>query len=252
MKISETQAIIAGGASGLGLATVRELTARGAKVGVLDRNYEALRRVQADLRCAVAEVDIVDDERTGVALNQLADKLGGLRILINCAGIVIGGKLLTRKGPHSYDDFDRMMKVNAYGTFSLMRYGAERIARMEPDEMSERGVIINTASIAAMEGQSGQTAYAASKAAVVGLTLPAARDLGNIGIRVCTIAPGVFETPILHGFDQLSQQAVAHAVFPKELGDPANFAALAAHICENVALNGEVIRIDAGLRIPAR
>ncbi|MER8961242.1 SDR family NAD(P)-dependent oxidoreductase [Mesorhizobium sp. M0701] len=243
-------AIVTGGGSGLGEATARALAAGGARVAVLDLGIERAAKVAADIGGIAVRCDVSDAASGAAAVAEAAETLGAPRILVNCAGIVIGMKTIGKDGPHPLDQYRKVIEVNLIGTFNMVRLVADRTARLEPLQGGERGVIINTASVAAYDGQIGQAAYSASKAGVVGMTLPVARDLARSGIRVCTIAPGIFRTPMMAGMPPEVQDSLAAAVpFPSRLGEPSEYAALALHIIENQMLNGETIRLDGAIRM---
>lgn len=252
MRVAEHTFVITGGASGLGAATAEHLVAQGAAVALLDINQSAveaqaqrLGRNALGLAC-----DICDAEQVQQALAAALKQFGALHGLINCAGIVGAQRILGRQGPHDLDDFARVLNINVIGSFNVLRLVAQVLANNAPNAQGERGVIINTASIAAYDGQLGQAAYAASKGAIVSLTLPAARELAALGIRVMTIAPGIFETPMMAGMTEDVRASLSAAVpFPARLGKPEEYAALAQHIIENSMLNGEVIRLDGALRM---
>jgi NAD(P)-dependent dehydrogenase (short-subunit alcohol dehydrogenase family) len=256
MEIRGSTALVTGGGSGLGEATARELVARGAKVAILD----LARSKGAELAKALgpgalfAEADVADEAQVSAAIERTARELGPLRAVVNCAGIGTPGRVVDKQGqplPLAY--FRKVIEVNLIGTFNVIRLAAARMIQSEPLAGGERGAIVSTASIAAYEGQIGQAAYAASKGGVVGLTLPLARDLASAGIRVCTIAPGLFGTPMLMGLPQPARDALAASIpFPPRLGDPSEYAALVCHILENTMLNGEVIRLDGALRMQPR
>jgi 3-hydroxyacyl-CoA dehydrogenase / 3-hydroxy-2-methylbutyryl-CoA dehydrogenase len=255
MKLEGIGALVAGGASGLGEATARELAARGARVAIVDVNEERARGLADELgESAVpfrADVTSEADVEAGVAA--AVEQLGELRFTVNCAGVGWAERTVSRNGPHQLQPFETVLRINLIGTFNVLRYGAAAMAQNEPDEGGERGAVVMTASIAAFDGQIGQIAYAASKGGVVGLTLPAARDLARQGIRVCTIAPGTFDTPLLAALPQEARDALgAQIPFPSRLGRPAEYAALACHIAENAMLNGETIRLDGALRMPPK
>lgn len=243
-------AIVTGGGSGLGEATARALAAGGARVAVLDLGIERAAKVAADIGGIAVRCDVSDAESGAAAVAEAAETLGAPRILVNCAGIVVGMKTIGKDGPHPLDQYRKVIEVNLIGTFNMIRLVADRTARLEPLQGGERGVIVNTASVAAYDGQIGQAAYSASKAGVVGMTLPVARDLARSGIRVCTIAPGIFRTPMMAGMPQEVQDSLGAAVpFPSRLGEPSEYAALALHIIENQMLNGETIRLDGAIRM---
>lgn len=250
MQITETAAIITGGASGLGEATARHFRANGAQVTLLDRDAERGASVAAEIGAAFAETDVTDETSVKAAIAKAKSEMGRVTAAINCAGIATGEKTLGREGPHSLDGFQRTIDINLIGTFNVARLAAEEIAQNAAAPDGTRGVIINTASIAAFEGQKGQTAYAASKGGIVGLSVPMARDLSRAGIRVMAIAPGIFATPMLLGLPQDVQDGLSQDVtFPKRLGDPDEYASLARFIIECDYLNGEVIRLDGALRM---
>ncbi|TRX72771.1 SDR family NAD(P)-dependent oxidoreductase [Pseudomonas mangiferae] len=255
MQIENKVFLVTGGASGLGAATAEALVAAGARVVLADLNGAALDAKVAELggnaRAVVA--DIADEASAQGAVDAALEAFGGLHGLVNCAGVVAGEKVLGKQGPHGLASFSRVIGVNLIGTFNMLRLAAEAMARGEPDANGERGVVINTASVAAFDGQIGQAAYAASKGGVASLTLPAARELARFGIRVMTIAPGIFETPMMAGMTPEVRDSLAAGVpFPPRLGRPAEYAALVRHIIENSMLNGEVIRLDGALRMAAK
>ncbi|MCV7377450.1 3-hydroxy-2-methylbutyryl-CoA dehydrogenase [Mycobacterium alsense] len=253
MEIKDAVAVVTGGASGLGLATTKRLLDRGAQVVVLDLRGEEAVRELGD-RARFVEADVTDETAVGKALDA-AEAMGTLRINVNCAGIGNAIKTLSKDGPFPLDAFKKVVGVNLIGTFNVLRLAAERIAKTEPVGANgeERGVIINTASVAAFEGQIGQAAYSASKGGVVGMTLPIARDLSRELIRVVTIAPGLFKTPLLGSLPEEAQVSLGKQVpHPARLGDPDEYGALAVHIVENPMLNGEVIRLDGAIRMAPR
>jgi 3-hydroxyacyl-CoA dehydrogenase / 3-hydroxy-2-methylbutyryl-CoA dehydrogenase len=256
MRIDGSAALVAGGASGLGEATARHLHGAGAHVTIADLNAERGEALAGELggRASFAHTDVTQPETVEAAVAQAAGLTdGGLRICVCCAGIGHGERVAGRRGAHALEPFERVIAVNLIGTFNVLRLAAEAMLGNDPLESGERGVCVNTASIAAFDGQIGQIAYSASKGGIVGMTLPAARDLAVGGVRVCTIAPGTFETPLLGGLSEETQRALGEAVpFPSRLGQPSEYAALAAHIVENQMLNGEVIRLDGALRMPPR
>lgn len=246
MDLSTARAIVTGAASGLGAATARHFRDRGAQVTVLDRDPDGA-AFAASIGAGFAHTDVTDEASVSAAIDAAFDRMGGLDVCVNCAGIVVGEKTVGRDGPHGLDSFRRTVDINLVGSFNVLRLAAVRMARNSRDE---NGIIVNTASIAAFDGQAGQAAYAASKAGIAGMTLPIARDLARSGIRVCAIAPGIFATPMLRSLPQDVQDSLAIEVpFPKRLGDPAEFARLAAFIVECAYLNGEVIRLDGALRM---
>ena len=253
MKLSGSVALVTGGASGLGAATVRRLVAGGAKVLIVDRDEARGQALAAELGAAFAKADVTDPAQVE-AVVAAAGKLGTLRIAVSCAGVGFAARTLDRTGkPHDLDIFKTVIGVNLIGTFNVLRLAAAAIAKAEPLEHGERGVIVNTASVAAFDGQIGQIAYAASKAGVAGMTLPAARDLAPAGIRVVTIAPGIFDTPMLGTLPEDRRAALAaDVVFPKRLGDPAEYGGLVAAIVETGYLNAETIRLDGAIRMPPK
>ncbi|MFP5362637.1 MAG: SDR family NAD(P)-dependent oxidoreductase [Thermoleophilia bacterium] len=255
MRIAGAGVLVVGGASGLGEATARALHERGAHVVVADLDAErgAALAVQLGARAQFAAADVTRPDQLELAVTLAAQAPGGLRISIHCAGIGHAERIARGKGPHRPDSFERVVAVNLVGTFHALRLASAAMLANEPGDEGERGVIVNTASIAAYDGQIGQVAYAASKGGVVALTLPAARDLAASGIRVCAIAPGLFDTPLLAGLPAEARTQLAASIpFPPRLGEPAEFAALACHIAENRMLNGEVIRLDGALRMAPR
>jgi NAD(P)-dependent dehydrogenase (short-subunit alcohol dehydrogenase family) len=255
MQIKDKVFVVTGGGSGLGAAVSRLLVAEGGKIVIADVNVVAGEAVAAELGAPARFVatDVTSDEQGQAAIDAALKTFGHLNGLVNCAGVAPGEKILGREGPHHLASFAKAININLIGSFNMLRLAAAAIAREEAGADGERGVIINTASVAAYDGQIGQAAYAASKAGIVGLTLPAARELARHGIRVVTIAPGVFETPMIAGMPQDVQDSLGKSVpFPSRLGRPAEYAALVKHICENTMLNGEVIRLDGALRMGAR
>jgi NAD(P)-dependent dehydrogenase (short-subunit alcohol dehydrogenase family) len=253
MNITGGVALVTGGASGLGLATAKALRAAGAQVVILDLPTSAGAERAAELGDGVvfAAADVRSENDVAAALDT-AEALGRLRVAVNCAGTGNATRTIGRKGVFPLADFTRIIEINLIGTFNVIRLAAERMARLEPVG-EERGVIINTASVAAFEGQIGQAAYSASKGGVVGMTLPIARDLASAQIRVVTIAPGLFDTPLLAGTSEEVRASLgAQVPHPARLGDPAEYAALAAHIVANPMLNGEVIRLDGAIRMAPR
>jgi len=243
-------AIVTGAGSGLGEATARALAAKGAKVALLDLAVDRAEKVAADIGGVAVKCDVASAESGEAAIAEAAARLGPARILVNCAGIAIGVKTVGKDGPHPLDQFAKVVGINLVGTFNMIRLFADRAQALEPLAGGERGVVVNTASVAAYDGQVGQAAYSASKGGVVGMTLPVARDLARSGIRVCTIAPGIFKTPMMTGMPQDVQDSLGAAVpFPPRLGEPSEYAALALHIVENQMLNGETIRLDGAIRM---
>lgn len=250
MNPSGQVAIVTGGGSGLGEATARALAAKGAKVALFDIGIERAEAVAAELGGIAVKCDVSSAEAAEAAIAEVAAKLGTPRILVNCAGIAIAMKTTGKDGAHPLDLYRKVIEVNLIGTFNMIRLFAARVEQAEPLEGGERGVIVNTASVAAYDGQIGQAAYSSSKGGVVGMTLPIARDLARSGIRVMTIAPGIFRTPMLAGLPEDAQKSLGQQVpFPSRLGDPAEYGALASHIVENQMLNGEVIRLDGAIRM---
>ena len=255
MKLDGAVAIVTGGASGLGEATVRTLVAGGARAVILDRPNSPGEALAGELGKAVifAPADVTSEDEVGKAVDKAVATFGGVHICVNCAGVGIAVRTLSKQGPHNLEMFAKVLQVNLIGTFNTLRLAANAMAKNTPNEEKERGVIINTASIAAFDGQIGQAAYSASKGGVVGMTLPIARDLASLGIRVCTIAPGTFDTPMLALLPQEHRDALGAGIpFPSRLGKPMEFAALAKHIVENPMLNGETIRLDGALRMPPK
>jgi NAD(P)-dependent dehydrogenase (short-subunit alcohol dehydrogenase family) len=255
MDLQQMSVLIPGGGSGLGRATAEWLAGQGARVVIADRNVEAAAAVATALGDAahVIQTDVTDEASVQAAVRAAVERFGALHGVVNCAGIALAERVLSKRGPHQASTFVRTLEVNLIGTFHVLRLAAEAMARNQPAPTGERGVIINTASIAAFDGQIGQVAYSASKGGIVGMTLPAARDLAPHGIRVVTIAPGVFETPLLAELPEAARAALVQQIpFPPRLGQPAEYAALVAHIFTNPMLNGEVIRLDGALRMGPR
>jgi NAD(P)-dependent dehydrogenase (short-subunit alcohol dehydrogenase family) len=256
MEIRGRGAVITGGASGLGEATARELARRGAHVALLDLERSPGAEVAKDIggEALFLPADVTQEDEVAAALDRAAERFGGLHVAVSCAGIGSAGRTVDKEGkPFDLRVFRKTVEVNLIGTFNVIRLAAARMLANEPDAEGERGVLVNTASIAAFDGQIGQCAYAASKGGVVGMTLPIARDLARHGIRVCTIAPGLFATPMLMGLPEPARQALASNIpFPQRLGSPPEYAALACHIVENPMMNGETIRLDGALRMPPR
>ncbi|WP_435609092.1 3-hydroxyacyl-CoA dehydrogenase [Pseudomonas knackmussii] len=256
MHIQDKVFLITGGGSGLGAATAKTLVEAGARVLLADVNVEAGAARVAELgedRARFVRTDVTSEVDGRAAVEAALERFGALHGLANCAGIAPADKVLGRNGPHPLESFTRAININLIGSFNMLRLATEAMARNEPDAGGERGVIINTASVAAFDGQIGQAAYAASKAGVVGMTLPIARELARHGIRVMTIAPGIFETPMMAGMPQEVRDSLGAAVpFPPRLGRPDEFAALVRHIIENSMLNGEVIRLDGAIRMAAK
>jgi len=252
MEIKGHAAIVTGGASGLGAATARALAAAGAKVALVDVNEKAASEVAQEIGGIAAACDVADGKSGSDAVKRAAEKHGPARILVHCAGIGPAKRIVGRDGPMPLDDYERVIRVNLIGTFNMMRLVAAGMQSVEPID-GERGVIVSTASVAAFEGQVGQAAYASSKGGVAALTLPAAREFAQFGIRVLAIAPGIFGTPMLKSLPQEAQDSLGASVpFPKRLGEPREFAALVIHCIRNGYLNGEVIRLDGALRMAPR
>lgn len=255
MHIANKNFIVSGAASGLGAATAEMLIEAGAQVMLVDLNAEAVAAKAQALgpKARYAVADISQEAAAKAAVDAAVEAFGSLHGLVNCAGVVGAEKILGKQGPHGLDSFSRVININLVGSFNLLRLVAAAMAETEAGAEGERGVIINTASIAAYDGQIGQAAYAASKGAIASLTLPAARELARFGIRVMTIAPGIFETPMMAGMPQEVRDSLATGVpYPPRLGRPQEYAALARHIIENSMLNGEVIRLDGALRMAAK
>jgi NAD(P)-dependent dehydrogenase (short-subunit alcohol dehydrogenase family) len=253
MDIKGQTAIVTGGASGLGAATARMLAAAGAKVALFDVDAKNAATVAAEINGLAVHCDVADAAATEAAFAKAAADHGPARILINCAGIGPAKRIVGRDGPTPLAEFERVIRINLIGTFNTMRLAAAAMQGLPPLEDGERGVIISTASVAAFEGQIGQAAYAASKGGVVALVMPAAREFSQFGVRVNAIAPGIFATPMLLSLPVPAQESLAASLpFPKKLGDPSQFAALVRHMIENRYLNGEVVRLDAALRMAPR
>ncbi len=253
MKLENISAIVTGGASGLGAATARALAAAGAKVAILDMNFLLAQKIADEIGGIAVECNVADEASAKNAITIAKEKFGVAKVLINCAGIGPSARIVGKNGPMPLSDFSKVIHVNLIGSFNMMRLAAAEmiIANAMPD--GERGVIISTASVAAYEGQIGQAAYAASKGGIVSLTLPAAREFAQFGIRVNAIAPGLFLTPLLEGLSDEAKQSLSTAIpFPKRLGAADEFARLVLHIIDNSYINGEVIRIDGGLRMQAK
>ena len=253
MEIRGHAAIVTGGGSGLGGATARMLAGAGAKVAIFDVNQQAAAEVAIDINGLAMKCDVADSASTEAAFAKATADHGPARILVNCAGIGTAKRIVGKEGPMPLADYERIIRVNLIGTFNAMRLAAAAMSTLDPLTDGERGVIISTASVAAFEGQIGQAAYASSKGGVVSLVMPAAREFAQFGVRVNAIAPGIFLTPMLMGLTPQAQESLAASLpFPKKLGDPAQFAALVRHLIENTYINGEVIRIDAALRMAPR
>jgi NAD(P)-dependent dehydrogenase (short-subunit alcohol dehydrogenase family) len=252
MEIKDSTFVVTGGASGLGAATVEMFVAQGGNVIIADLAREAGEAFASKLgkQATFVECDVSKEEHAQAAVAAAVKQFGGLQGLVNCAGIAIGEKTVGRDGPHRLESFARVININLIGTFNMIRIAADQMVKQEANAEGERGVIVNTASVAAFDGQIGQAAYSASKGGVVGMTLPIARDLSRNGIRVLTIAPGIFETAMLKGMPADIQESLGKQVpFPSRLGRPAEYAQLVQSICSNVMLNGEVIRLDGAIRM---
>jgi 3-hydroxyacyl-CoA dehydrogenase / 3-hydroxy-2-methylbutyryl-CoA dehydrogenase len=255
MKLEGVGTLVAGGGSGLGAATARALAARGARVAVVDIDGDRAAGVAGELGGSGVSfrADVTSEAEVEAAVAGAADAFGPLRFAVSCAGVGWAERVVGRNGPAQLQPFETVVRINLIGTYNVLRMSAAAMAGNEPDEDGDRGAVVMTASIAAFDGQIGQTAYSASKGGVVGLTLPAARDLARLGIRVCTIAPGTFDTPLLAALPEDAREELGRQIpFPSRLGRPEEFAALACHIAENQMLNGETIRLDGALRMPPR
>src|SRR4249920_453314 len=252
MDISKSTFIVTGGGSGLGAATVEMIVASGGNAIIADVNRTAGEALALSLgqRTRFIETDVTREEHAKAAVDLALKAFGGLQGLVNCAGIGLGEKTVGKEGPHALASFTRVIAVNLIGTFNMIRLAAEAMAKQQPNAAGERGIIVNTASVAAFDGQIGQAAYSASKGGIVGMTLPIARDLARSGIRVLTIAPGIFETPMLKGLPKQVQDSLGLQVpFPSRLGRPSEYAALVKHMAENEMLNGETVRLDGAIRM---
>ncbi|MCP4620443.1 MAG: SDR family NAD(P)-dependent oxidoreductase [Bradyrhizobium sp.] len=253
MLLKDQAAIVTGGASGLGAATARKLASLGARVAVCDLNTKLAETVAAEIKGVAVTCNVADAASAEAAVAAAEKAHGPARVLVNCAGIGVAKRVIGKEGPMPFADFDRVIQVNLNGTFNMIRLATTAMSKLEPLATGERGVVINTASVAAYDGQIGQAAYSASKGGIVGMTLPIARELAQFGIRVLTIAPGLFLTPLLAGLPQEAQDSLAAAIpFPRRLGQADEFASLAAHMIDNPYLNGEVVRLDAALRMAPR
>ena len=253
MKLGETRALVTGGASGLGEATVRAINAGGGKVAILDMDSVRGKKLAEELGSSTifCKTDVTNEDSVKSAIEKTMDSFGKLNVVLNFAGIAIAVKTLGRDGPHDLNLYKKVVDVNLNGTFNVSRLAAEYISKNTPNESGLTGLIVNTASVAGYDGQKGQAAYAASKAGVIGLTLPMARDLASYGVRVNTIAPGLIITPMLESLPEEAQEALSNQpLLPRRLGKPAEIAHLACFMIENEYLNGEVIRLDAGIRLP--
>ena len=255
MNVKDCKSVVTGGASGLGEACVRNIVAGGGKAAIWDLQADRAERLIAELGPSVifANTDVTSDESVQAAVKKTMEAFGAINCAINCAGVGDPGKVLSKKGPMPLTFFNRVVQINLVGTFNVIRLTVEQMVKNTPNEDGEKGVIINTASVAAFDGQVGQPAYSASKAGVVGMTLPLARECAEYGVRVMTIAPGLFNTPMLAILPKEAREALGKMVpFPPRLGDPSEYAKLAQHIIENPMLNGEVIRLDGAIRMAAR
>lgn len=254
MELKDTIVLITGGGSGLGAAAAYYLAKKGARIAILDTSKEAIDRVVSDLKCIGILCDISNEEDIKKALDQVNQTLGIPRVCINCAGILDGGRIVGREGPMKADLFRKVIGINLIGTFMVMELALANMMKLQPvPETEERGVVINVASVAAYEGQLGQVAYSASKGGIMGMTLPAAREMGEYGIRVVSIAPGVFETPMMQkASDKVRSGLLESAIFPKRFGLPEEFAKLIAHIIDNPMMNGDTIPLDGAMRMPPR
>ena len=252
MKISEARAIVTGGASGLGEATVRRIVEQGGKAAILDLSEERGKALVEELggQTIFIKTDVTSEEEISNAISKAIESFGAINTVVNCAGIGVAGKLLSRKGVHSLDMFSKVISINLIGTFNVIRLASEQMSKNEANELGERGVIINTASVAAFDGQIGQAAYSASKGGIVSMTLPIARELAAYGIRVMTIAPGLFHTPMFDSLPEEARDSLGKMVpFPQRLGYPEEYALLAESILINPMLNGETIRLDGAIRM---
>ncbi|MGD8310835.1 MAG: 3-hydroxyacyl-CoA dehydrogenase [Chromatiales bacterium] len=250
MDIKGHTAIVTGGASGLGGATARRIAAAGGKVAIFDFNEELAKQTADKIGGKAYVVDVTDSAKVQEQVEAVAADLGDIRACINCAGTGIAVRTVSKNGPHNIDAYRKIIEINLIGTFAVLSQAAWQMSQLDPLDGGERGVIVNTASVAAFDGQIGQAAYAASKGGVVGMTLPVARDLASMGIRVCTIAPGLFNTPLLQGLpDEAKASLGAQVPFPSRLGEPDEYAQLAMQIVENPMLNGETIRLDGAIRM---
>ena len=255
MEIRDSVALVTGGASGLGEACVRSLLDRGAKVAILDFAEERGERLASEIGASAlfCLADITREQDVQRAIDRTVEAFGGINIAVNCAGVGIPAKVLGREGPMSMDHFNRVIQINLMGTMNVVRLAAEKMVKNKGNDDGEKGVMVNVASVAAFDGQIGQAAYSASKAGVVGMTLPIAREFAEYGIRIMTVAPGIFRTPMLEALPENVQEALGKMVpFPRRLGEPREFAALVRHIVENPMLNAEVIRLDGALRMSAK
>ena len=255
MDIKDVVALVTGGASGLGEASILELVKNGAKAVIIDVDSEKGEKLAAKIgaNAIFVKTDITGEADVRQAIQKAVEAFGKINVVINCAGVVNPGKLIGRKGPLPLDSFNKVLQINLVGTLNVIRLAVEQMMNNTPGAEGEKGVIINSASIAAFEGQIGQAAYSASKAGIVGMTLPIAREISDYGIRIVTIAPGIFETPMMAGLPPAVKEDMARTVpFPKRLGKPVEFAKMALHIIDNIMLNGCCIRLDGALRMPPK
>ena len=255
MNVKDKVAIITGGASGLGEACLRNLVKDGAKVAIIDIDADRSEKLINELGSQVlfVKVDVTNSESAEIGIQKVVTSFGAIDIAINCAGVGTPAKVFSKKGAQPLEVFNRVVQINLVGTFNIVRLAVEQMIKNQPDANGERGVIINTGSVAAFDGQIGQAAYSATKAAVVGMTLPIARECAEYGIRIMTICPGIFETPMMAGFPDHVRDSLGKMVpFPSRMGKPAEFAALTRHIIDNPYLNGEVIRLDGAIRMAAK
>lgn len=253
MEANEIKAVVTGGASGLGEGTVREIVAGGGRAAIFDMNEERGRDIAAELGDAAmyCRVDVTSEAEVGAALDQVADAFGGINAVVNCAGIAIGQKITSKGEAHPLDKYRKVLDINVTGTFNVMRLAVLHMERNDPNEDGERGAIVNTASIAAFDGQKGQAAYSASKGAIVASNLPIARDLGRSGIRINTIAPGMFMTPMATGLgDEMVAELSKDIIFPKRFGKPSEYGRLAVFMLTHPYINGETVRLDGAIRLP--
>ena len=255
MNHKDVVALVTGGASGLGEASILELVKKGAKVVVIDVDADKGEKLAANIgaNAIFVKTDVTSETDVRQTIQKAVDAFGKINVVINCAGVVNPGKLIGRKGPLPLDAFNKVLQINLVGTLNVIRLAVEQMMNNKPDEEGEKGVIINTASIAAFEGQIGQVAYSASKAGIVGMTLPIAREISDYGIRIVTIAPGIFETPMMAGLPPAVKEDMAKTVpFPRRLGKPQEFAKMVLHIIDNVMMNGCCVRLDGALRMPPK
>lgn len=254
MLIKDQPVLVTGGASGLGAATARHFSALGARVAVLDFDMEGAKAIAGEIDAAAVQADVGDEAAVANAIDAASEKLGSApRVIVNCAGVGMAARIVGREGRLSFEVFEKTLRVNLFGTYNVMSHAASRIMSLDPLESDERGVIINTASVAFQDGQLGQSAYAASKGAIASLCLPAAREFAQSGIRVMTIAPGLFRTPMMEGLpEDIAAKIVSNIPFPNRLGEPEEYALLAEQIVTNPFLNGTTIRLDGAVRLPPR